>query len=135
MWLIRTYRSGFIANMMGVPDDLPLSDADRARLGEEFDSVFPVDQRIDGVLFDGFVGNREINELRVEDVTQPALVVHFKDDGGPPYANAIAMAHRMPDAEVLTGEHGGHLGLGEHPEIAAGIRAFLSRYCPEPGAE
>jgi pimeloyl-ACP methyl ester carboxylesterase len=62
MWLIRTYFSGAIAHsMMGVPKQLPLSDTDQARLEEELDSIFPVDLRINGVLFDAYVGNPEIN--------------------------------------------------------------------------
>jgi pimeloyl-ACP methyl ester carboxylesterase len=126
MWLIRTYLSGVIAHsMMGVPKQLPLSDADRARLDEELDSIFPVDRRIDGVLFDAYIGNPTINYLPLEAVTAPTLVVHFRDDGGPPYASAVAMAQRIGHAQILTGEHGGHLGLGEHPEIPASIATFL----------
>lgn len=126
MWLVRTYLSGVITHsMMGVPKDLPLNDAGRARLGEELDSIFPVDQRIDGVLFDAYVSNPAINDLPFGQVAAPTLVVHFKDDGGPPYPRAVAMAQLIPDARVLAGERGGHLGLGEHPEIVAGIAAFL----------
>jgi pimeloyl-ACP methyl ester carboxylesterase len=133
MWLIRTYFSGAIAHsMMGVPKQLPLSDTDRARLEEELDSIFPVDQRINGVLFDAFVGNPEINDVRLDAVTAPTLVIHFKDDGGPPYAGAVAMAQRIPHAQVLTGEHGGHLGLGEHPEMPVSIKAFLRNLASRP---
>jgi len=127
MWAVRTYMTGFIVNsMMGIPRDLPLSDADRNRVNEELDAIFPVGPRVDGVMFDGYIGNRDINNgYPLETITAPTLFVHFKDDGGPPYDAAVVMCRRIPGARMLVGEHGGHLGLGEHPEITAGIKEFL----------
>lgn len=127
MWTVRTYLTGFIVHsMMGVPRGLPLSDADSARLDMELDSIFPVAPRIDGVMFDAYVGNRDINTgYPLESISAPTLFVHFRDDGGPPNDAAVAMCGQIPGARMLTGEHGGHLGLGAHPEITAGIKEFL----------
>lgn len=127
MWLVRTYLSAFIVDsMMGVPSGLTLSEADLARLEVELDAIFPVRERIEGIMFDAYVGNREINNhYRFESITAPTLLVHFRDDGGPPYDGAVRLARAIPGARLLTGDHGGHLGLGEHPEIAAGIEEFL----------
>jgi pimeloyl-ACP methyl ester carboxylesterase len=77
-------------------------------------------------MFDAFIGNRDINnDYPLETITAATLFVHYKDDGGPPYHAAVAMCRRIPGARMLAGEHGGHLGLGEHPEITAGIKTLL----------
>jgi pimeloyl-ACP methyl ester carboxylesterase len=127
MWVVRTYLSGFILNtMMGVPADLPLSERDVARVEEELDGIFPLHDRIDGVMFDAYIGNKDINnDYPFERITAPTLLVHFEDDGGPPYDGAVRLAQAVPGARLLTGEHGGHLGLGEHPDIDEGIAEFL----------
>jgi pimeloyl-ACP methyl ester carboxylesterase len=127
MWLVRNYATGFIVHtMMGIPRDLALPAADRKRLAEELDSIFPVGPRVEGVMFDAFTGNRDINnDYPLGSITAPTLVVHFADDGGPPYEAAVAMTRHIPGALLLTGAHGGHLGLGEHPEIGCGVRVFL----------
>jgi hypothetical protein len=36
---------------------------------------------------------------------------------------------------MLAGERGGHLGLGEHPEITAGIKTFLREVEAGAGAD
>ena len=127
MWLVRTYLSTMIVNnMMGIPKDLPLTDADRARLDEELDSIFPVSERVQGAVFDGFTGNPDINTgYPLDTISAPTLLVHFKDDAGPPYAGAVALADAIPGARLLGIDHGGHLGLGSHPQVPREIAAFL----------
>lgn len=127
MWAVRTYLTRFIVtSMMGIPTDLPLSPADRQHLDDELDSIFPVRPRLDGVMFDAFEGNQDINhDYPWESIAAPTLFVHFRDDGGPPYDAALTLSQRIPHARMLTGGHGGHLGLGDHPDITAGIRQFL----------
>ena len=46
MWVMRTYATHFITELMGVPRDLALSRVDRARLDEELDFIFPVSRRL-----------------------------------------------------------------------------------------
>ncbi|HEX6232712.1 MAG TPA: alpha/beta hydrolase [Jiangellaceae bacterium] len=127
MWLIRTYLSTVIVNnMMGIPKDLPLTEADRARLDEELDAIFPVFERVQGAVFDGFTGNADINTgYPLHTIGAPTLLVHYKDDAGPPYAGAVALADAIPGARLLGIDHGGHLGLGNHREVPSEIAAFL----------
>jgi pimeloyl-ACP methyl ester carboxylesterase len=127
MWLIRTYlRTVIVNNMMGIPKNLPLTDGDRARLDEELDSIFPVSERVQGAVFDGFTGNPDINTgYPLHTINTPTLLVHFKDDAGPPYTGAIALAEAIPGARLVGIDHGGHLGLGNHPELPREIGAFL----------
>lgn len=132
MWAIRTYAPHFVTELMGVPRDLPLSRADRARLEEELDAIFPVSRRSQGVLFDAFTGNKAVNATPLEAVSAPTLVIHFRDDTAAPFAGAETLARRIPDAQTVFPDRGGHLGLGEHPEVARAIRAFLGRVAPTP---
>ncbi|RPH54878.1 MAG: hypothetical protein EHM89_17965 [Acidobacteria bacterium] len=46
---------------MGAPEGLPLSTADRKIIQAELDGIFPIDQRIAGILFDTFISNPDIN--------------------------------------------------------------------------
>ena len=130
MWTARTYAARSITSLMGVPPDLPLSRADRARLEEELDSIFPVSSRVRGALFDAFTGNKEINAIPLEEVRAPTLVIHYRDDTGAPFAGAQTLARRIPHAQPLFLDHGGHLGFGEHPEVGAALRDFLDKVLP-----
>ena len=130
MWTVRTYAPRSISSLMGIPPDLPLSRNDRARLEEELDSIFPVSRRVRGCLFDAFTSNKAINTIPLEQVRAPTLVIHFRDDTGAPFASAQTLARRIPHAESLFLDHGGHLGLGEHPELGATLRAFLQEVLP-----
>ena len=130
MWTARTYATRSITSLMGVPPDLPLSPEDRARLEEELDSIFPAARRARGCLFDAFTGNKAINAIPLEKVRAPTLVIHFRDDTGAPFAGAQTLAHRIPHAQTLFLDHGGHLGLGEHPEVSATLRSFLDKVLP-----
>jgi pimeloyl-ACP methyl ester carboxylesterase len=125
MWTARTYATRSVTSLMGIPPDLPLSPEDRARLEEELDSIFPASRRARGCLFDAFTGNKAINTIPLEQVHAPTLVVHFRDDTGAPFAGAQTLAHRIPQAQTLFLDHGGHLGLGEHPEVSTTLRNFL----------
>lgn len=130
MWTVRTYAPGSITSLMGVPPGLSLSRYDRARLEEEMDSIFPVSRRVRGCLFDAFTGNKAVNAIPLEDIRTPTLVIHFRDDTGAPIAGAQTLAHRIPGARPLFLDHGGHLGLGDHPEVAAALRTFLTEVLP-----
>jgi pimeloyl-ACP methyl ester carboxylesterase len=127
MWAARTYGERLITSLMGVPADLPLSRADRVRLDEELDALFPVSRRVQGALFDAFTGNKAINAVPLEQVRVPTLVIHFRDDSGAPFSAAETLARRIPGAQSLFLDHGGHLGLGEHPEVESTLRNFIGR--------
>ena len=126
MWLLRRRFTGRLLRLMGVPEDVPLTDADRRRVDAELDGVFPVTERVDGVLFDAFVSNPDINHgYEFARVTAPTLVVHARDDASAPFWAAVALAQSIRGSRLRVIEKGGHLLLGEHPEIAAEISALL----------
>ncbi len=127
MWLARRRFTARVLRMMGVPEDTRLSEADRDRVDAELDGIFPVTERVQGALFDAFVSNPDINHgYEFGRVTAPTLVVHARDDALAPCWGAIALAQSIPGARLhVLEDGGGHLMLGEHPEVAAEIGALL----------
>lgn len=131
MWAMCRFFPGTITGLMGVPKGLPLRAEDHAILTEELGSLLPMSQRVQGALFDQFVSNADVNKgYRFEQITAPTLVIHAKDQPG--YkgipggdAAAAAMAELIPGARMLSIDRGGHLLLGDHPEIKTEIANLL----------
>lgn len=73
-------------------------------------SLFPVTPRVQGVDFDAFVSNADVNSYKLEALRVPTLIVHAKDDPLVSYEAAERAAGRIPDARLVSLETGGHLG-------------------------
>jgi len=71
---------------------------------------------------------------RLEDIAVPTLVVHGTNDPLLPYGqHALALARRIPGAELLTIDGGGHVCLFTHRSaIAERVERFLAAYSPIP---
>lgn len=98
------------------------------------DETLFVDHLVEGFLpaSDRFVGIQ--NEVAAVDpntiydlerIQAPALVVHAMDDSLNPFSVAETIVQRLPNAELLEFEHGGHLLLGHHTELRERIAQFL----------
>ena len=123
MWTIRRHFSGRLTRLMSVPEPRA---ADRTRLEAELDGIFPVTRRVDGALFDAYVSNPDINNYDLRSMATPTLIVHARDDALAPCWGAIGLAETIPGARLLVLENGGgHLMLGEHPEVAPAVEALL----------
>ena len=51
--------------------------------------------------------------------------MHARDDPGPPYASAVEMTGRIPNARLLTVESGGHMMLGDHWDAIGEVARFI----------
>jgi pimeloyl-ACP methyl ester carboxylesterase len=78
------------------------------------------------VLLDALESNPAVKDIPLSEITVPTLIVHARDDAGPPYKGAVAMAHQIRGARLLTIERGGHLMLGDHAWAADEVAGFLS---------
>jgi pimeloyl-ACP methyl ester carboxylesterase len=96
MWMVRRQAPQLLTRLVGMPADQPLDVVDRARLDAELDGIFPVARRADGVLFDVYVSNPDINNYDFQGVSVPTLVVHARDDALAPCWGGIGLAQRMP---------------------------------------
>jgi pimeloyl-ACP methyl ester carboxylesterase len=69
-------------------------------------------------------------DIPLEGVRAPTLVIHAEDDAVVDWANAREAATRIRGAEALFLEKGGHLLLGQHAQVRAGVADFLRRVLP-----
>jgi pimeloyl-ACP methyl ester carboxylesterase len=78
-------------------------------------------------MFDAFTGNTWVRRCQLEDIAVPTLIVHAADDNYAPYQHAVAAADRIPRAEFVTMDKGGHLFLGREAAVREAVAAFLGR--------
>jgi pimeloyl-ACP methyl ester carboxylesterase len=103
-----------------------LAAGDARIISELIDSFFPVALKTEGVAFDVFVSDPEVNSYPLEALTVPVLVVHAKDDPLVSYDAARNAAGRIPGARLVSMERGGHLLLGDREDVARDVTAFLA---------
>ncbi len=127
-WLMTKYFRGTMASMLGVPEGFSLTLEFQAAIDEVIATVLPVKVRADGALFDLFESNPAINEFPLENVGVPVLVIGAIDDPLSLFRNTKSLADRIPNAELLTIEDGGHMMLGHGDEIRTAIAAFLAEH-------
>jgi pimeloyl-ACP methyl ester carboxylesterase len=125
MWLLRVVAPPMIRGLMGVPKGFPQDDEQAAYVDEMLDSIFPLEPRTEGAIFDAFSSNPEINGYPLEQITVPTLIVHSKDDPLASYDAAAQAAERIPEARLVGLETGGHLGLGQTSQVRDAVARFL----------
>lgn len=127
MWLARNLAGTALLRLVaGLPKSYPITEQDRAQVRSLLDSIFPVRERSTGIIFDAYVGNPDVNTYPLEQVAVPTLIVHSSDDTLASFEPAAAAASRIPNAQLLAHDTGGHLMLGRGDETARVVRAFLS---------
>lgn len=127
MWTIRTLLPRVMERLSGVPAGLDLTPDDRRFVAELVESLFPVRPRAAGIAHDAFVSNAAVNDIPLEDIRVPVLLVHAEDDPLASYDSAVRAVGRIPHAELLTLPTGGHLTLGQSGRVKERIEAFLAR--------
>lgn len=127
MWLSKELAGGALLRLVaGIPKDFPLTAQDRTRVLSLIDSIFPVRERSTGIIFDAFVGNPDVDTYPLEAIAVPSLIVHSRDDTLASFEPAEAAASRIPHAQLLAHDSGGHLMLGRDTETNEAVRAFLA---------
>jgi pimeloyl-ACP methyl ester carboxylesterase len=104
-----------------------LSKAERKDLIDEiYLSGLPISSRTKGVLFDMYISNLSMNdEIPYDKIKSPTLIIHARDDPGPPIAGALKISGKIANSELAIFERGGHLILGHEGEIKKRIRDFI----------
>jgi pimeloyl-ACP methyl ester carboxylesterase len=134
LWLIITYLPDLMARLsqvLRVSDGVQPTEEDEEKIRRAMEGVLLGKLRVTGEVFDAFVSNPNINQIELSDVPVPTMIVHARDDNGPPYQEAAAMAKRIPCARLVTVDHGGHLMLGSHPAATLEVEAFLEEFLGE----
>ncbi len=126
MWALRTAAPALMERLSGVPAGFACSPADQRFVDELVESLFPVAPRAGGIAFDAFVSNEDVNRCPLEEIAVPTLLVHARDDPLASFDAAAAAATRIPSAQLLALDTGGHLTLGQTERVRDAIEAFLS---------
>ena len=114
-----------INRLMGVPGGFPQNDEQSDVIAELVDSIFPLEPRRAGAVFDAFVSNPEVNAVPLESIAVPTLIVHAVDDPLASYDAAVRAAERIPGAVLVGLASGGHLALGQADRVRSEVAAFL----------
>jgi pimeloyl-ACP methyl ester carboxylesterase len=126
MWLLKKVARPQFARLMGVPAGFPETLEQEVEVEQMMDSIFPVGPRSSGAVFDAYVSNPAVNDLPIERVAVPTIIIHAKDDPLCSFAPAEAAAERIPGSTLVALESGGHLGLGQSKSTRAALDRFLA---------
>ena len=126
MWTLKVFARPALRRQIGVPAGFPLTAGDVRVISDLVDTFFPVALKTQGVDFDAFVSDPDVNNYPLETLTAPTLIVHAKDDPLVSYDAARDAAARIPGARLVTMERGGHLLLGDREGVAREVTAFLA---------
>jgi pimeloyl-ACP methyl ester carboxylesterase len=124
-WALTTYFGSSLQSFAGVPPGFSLTPELRADVRAALTGVLPVSERRDGMVFDTYVSNPEINKYPLGEVTIPTLVISAVDDPMALHENARALAEQIPHARLLAVPDGGHLLLGHTEEVRSKVTQFL----------
>jgi pimeloyl-ACP methyl ester carboxylesterase len=136
LWAMITYLPGVMARLsqvLVVPKGAQLGPGDEEKLSRAMRQVLLGKRRVAGEVFDAYVSNPDVNRIDLSRVRAPTLLMHARDDPGPSYASAVEMAHRIPDARMVTVENGGHLMLGDHAEAIGEVARFILEHASRAG--
>lgn len=125
MWMLRAAVPPMMNSLMGIPRGFPEDAEQQAYVEEMLDSIFPVEPRAEGAVFDAFSSNPEVNDYPLEQLAVPTLILHSKDDPLASYEAARKAADRIPGAKLVALDSGGHLGLGQTDQVRAAIAEHL----------
>jgi pimeloyl-ACP methyl ester carboxylesterase len=129
-WLITEYARPFTLTMFGVSGDVQEQIPARSRqlASDLVDGMNPISLRKDGIYHDrDTLAVLPEDVFRLEQITVPTPVVHAVDDGLQPYSQGENTATKVPDAEFLSYEQGGHLLFLQLDDVREKVGAFIQR--------
>jgi pimeloyl-ACP methyl ester carboxylesterase len=125
LWVLWTFAPSMMVRLVaGLPKGFAMSSEDARFVTEFIDSLFPVSP--EGVDFDAFVSNADVNDYNLEAISVPTLIVHTKDDQLASHEASKRAADRIPGARFVSLESGGHLMLGQTKIIRDELARFFA---------
>ncbi len=89
-----------------------------------FMAGLPISKRAKGIIFDSYISNPDVNNVPLEKIKVPALILQSNDDPRE-FKGAKIISSRIPDNELFTFT-GGHFLLGHKQEIQLKIDDFVN---------
>ena len=124
-WALNTYFGSRMQSVVGVPAGFSLTPEYQTEVRAALVGALPVSARADGMIFDTYVSNPEINQYPLGEVDTPTLVISAADDPMALHENARTLADQIPNAKLMAVPDGGHLLLGHTEEVRAEVTRFL----------
>jgi pimeloyl-ACP methyl ester carboxylesterase len=125
LWALRNFAPSMMVRLVaGLPKRFTISREDTRFVTEFIDSLFPVCP--EGVDFDAFVSNADVNDYNLEAINVPTLIIHTKDDQLASHEASQRAAERIPGARFVSLASGGHLMLGETKIIRDEVASFFA---------
>ena len=124
-WALNTYFGSRMQSFVGVPAGFSLTPEYQAEVRAALVGTLPISTRADGMIFDTYVSNPEINKVPLGEVDTPTLVISAVDDPMALHENARTLADQIPNAQLMAVPDGGHLLLGHTEEVRAEVTRFL----------
>jgi pimeloyl-ACP methyl ester carboxylesterase len=125
-WALKAYAPFQFARLLGTPKGFRLTPEQRTGILESEESLFPIRPRKQGAIFDLYVSNPDVQGYPLEEISVPALIINARDDGLSVFQNAARAAERIPGAELLAIDQGGHMLLGSEDLIGQEVTRFLA---------
>ena len=125
LWVMKKFARPRFASLMGVPAGFPKTPEQAQEMDEMLESIFPIGPRRAGAVFDAYVSNPWVNDVPIEKITPPTVIVHARDDPMCSFGPAEQAAHRIPGCVLVALESGGHLGLGQGEFTRAALERLL----------
>lgn len=126
-WAFKKTMPTAYSRMMGIPKGYRASPQEAEAIVATRELLFPHEPRRDGAVFDGYVSNPVADRFPLEKLDVPTLVINARDDPLAPYRFAERAAARIPGAQLVTIDAGGHFFMGHDAEVREAIGAFVRR--------
>jgi pimeloyl-ACP methyl ester carboxylesterase len=97
---------------------------ERGRVQRMMESILPLGERQNGLRNDAAIAV-SLPRFELEKITAPTLAISTRDDLYGTLEGARHSAEHIDGARLMTFDDGGHLWVGHHDEVIAGIQRFL----------
>jgi len=124
-WLFTKFGQSTILDMMGIPKDIyeNFSPEQKQLAQEMLDVMHPMTRRYQGTLNDAEM--LLVDEISVENISCPTLIMHEKDDALVNYSHALHSHERIPRSQLIVFETGGHAMLSQIEKVREDLEQFL----------
>jgi pimeloyl-ACP methyl ester carboxylesterase len=132
-WTLMTFTPKLFARICGTPKGFRASPAEQRALESVMEGLFPIKPRRQGAIFDTLVSEPDVDNVPLEQITVPTLMIHAADDALARYATVPPAAARIPGARLVTIGRGGHLFLGAEARVRQEVTAFIRAFGSKTG--
>lgn len=111
-----------------LPDEIrsTLTDQEKKMIVNVFMASLPITERTAGVIFDNGVSTPSVNDIPLERIAVPTLILQAEDDPREK-ETGHEMADRIPENDFV-GLTGGHFLLRQDERVRTEIAAFIEQY-------